>query len=242
LRFFNKGITFPYVVVESVNRTVDGVIFPVMAGVQKDNDAATRLLRRSIQMSSFIIMPMMVGLAVCAEPLVRLVLTEKWLPCVPFLRISCLVYAFYPILTANSNTLKALGYGKQYFRVELIKKVIGLALMAATMFISVYAIALIQILETLLSQIVSVIPIRKTLNYGYGRQLRDILPQILLSLAMGAAVYAVTFADISDLLMLAIQIPLGFAIYLLGSLIFRIDSFTYLVGILREKRHGESST
>ena len=185
-------------------------------------------------------MPCMVGLAVCAEPVVRLILTEKWLPCVPFLRIFCVTYAFDPIHTANLNAMKALGRSDLFLKLEIIKKIIGLTAVVSTMWISVLAMAYSTLAISVTSQIINSWPNKKLLNYSYLEQLADMLPQILLSLGMGAVVYCVNFIGLNDILTLLIQVSLGTALYIAGSKLFKIDSFEYLFsmlqGFLRKRR------
>ena len=154
-------------------------------------------------------MPMMMGLAVCAQPLVRILLTEKWLPCVFFLRIFCFTYSFYPIHTANLSAINAMGRSDLFLKLEIIKKVVGLAALFATMFISVEAMALSLLATSVLSQIINSWPNKKLLNYRYLDQVKDMLPQIILSLIMGGIVYSVTFIGLNDIWTLLIQVPLG---------------------------------
>ena len=175
----------------------------------------------------------MAGLAVCAEPLVRLLLTEKWLPCVPFLRIFCFTYAFYPIHTANLNAMKALGRSDLFLKLEIIKKILGLISVLATMWISVLAMAYSALAVSLCNQIVNSWPNRKLLDYKYGDQFKDMLPQIILSLGMGAVVYCISFIGLGDILTLLIQVSLGAFLYVAGSKLFKIDSFEYLLSIVQ---------
>ena len=191
------------------------------------------MTRRAIKTSTYIMMPFMMGMAVCAEPLVRLILTEKWMPSVFFLRIFCFSYAFYPIQTANLNAIKAMGRSDLFLKLEIIKKVVGLIALIGTMFISVKAMALSMFVTSILSQIINSWPNKKLLNYSYRYQVMDMLPQICLSCLMGAITFCVQFLKLSDIVTLIIQVPLAVGIYIAGSKIFHIDSFEYMVSILK---------
>ncbi len=234
LAFYNKGQQLPQLVVTNINTSIDSVLLPTMSAEQNNADRVRAMTRRAIKTSTYIMMPLMVGLAVCAEPVVRLLLTEKWLPCVFFLRIYCVTYAFYPIHTANLNAIKAMGRSDLYLKMEIIKKVIGLAALLCTMFISVEAMAYSLLLTTVTAQIVNAWPNKKLLGYSYPAQVRDMLPQIILSCIMGAVVYCVNFLNLSDILTLLIQVPLGAAIYTLLSYVFRLDSFVYMLDVLKK--------
>lgn len=233
LAFYNKGVQFPKLIVTNINSSIDSVLLPTMSKVQDNRERVRNMTRRAIKTSSYIMMPLMMGLAVCAEPLIKLILTEKWLPAVFFLRIFCFTYAFYPIHTANLNAIKAMGRSDLFLKLEVIKKIIGLTALVSTMFISVEAMALVLPLTSVLSQIINSWPNRKLMNYHYRDQLQDMLPQIALSCLMGAVVYCVNFLHLNEWFSLLIQIPLGAFIYILGSKLLHIDSFQYILGIIK---------
>ena len=138
---YNQGKKFPALIVTNINTSIDSVLLPTMSKAQDSANTVKNMTRRAIKTSTYLMMPFMVGLAVCAEPLVRLIITEKWLPCVPFLRIFCFTYAFYPIHTANLNAIKAMGRSDLFLKLEIVKKIVGLAAILSTMWISVMAMA-----------------------------------------------------------------------------------------------------
>ena len=119
-------------------------------------------------------MPMMMGLAVCAEPMVELLLTEKWLFCVPYLRIFCFTYSFYPIHTANLNAIKAMGRSDLFLKLEIIKKAVGLAFLLSSIWFGVMAMAYTLLITSVISQIINSWPNKKLLGYSYLEQLKDI--------------------------------------------------------------------
>lgn len=242
LAFYNKGNQFPNLIVSNINSSIDSVLLPAMSSVQEKIDSVRDMTRRAIKTSTYLIMPMMVGLAVCAEPLVRLILTEKWLPCVFYLRIFCFTYAFYPIHTANLNAIKAMGHSGIFLKLEIIKKIIGIVALVSTMFISVEAMALSLLVTSVINQIINSGPNKKLLNYNYGDQLRDMLPQISLSCVMGVCVYCIGLIPLNDLFLLLIQVPAGGLIYFIGSKLFHIDSYEYVIGIVKGLLHKKETT
>lgn len=233
LAYYNQGKKFPQLIVTNINTSIDSVLLPTMSKAQDDMAAVRSMTRRAIKTSTFLMMPAMIGLAVCAEPLVQLILTEKWLPCVLFLRIFCITYAFYPIHTANLNAIKAMGRSDLFLKLEIIKKTVGIIAILITMWISVQAMAYSFLVTTILNQIINSWPNKKLLNYSYLEQVKDMLPQILLSLGMGAAIYAVSFLHLSASLTLLIQIPLGVLVYWGGSKIFHVESYTYIIEMVK---------
>lgn len=242
LAFYNRGMTYPNLLVENINASIDSVLLPVLSAEQEHKEQVRNMTRRAIRVSTYVMMPLMMGLAVCAEPLIRLLLTEKWLPCVPYMRIFCFSYAFYPLHTANLNAIKAMGRSDLFLKLEIIKKVIGVAVLAITLPYGVYAMALSLLFTSVLSQLINSWPNAKLLSYSYAKQLRDMLPAILLSVVMGLAVYPVTLLGWSDWLTLPVQVILGAVVYIAGSVFFKLDSFNYLLSILKKfARRGEAN-
>lgn len=228
LAYYNQGDKLPNLVITNINTSIDSVLLPTMANAQDDPARVRSMTRRAIKTSTYIMAPLMMGLAACAEPLIRLILTEKWLPCVPFLRIFCITYMFYPIHTANLNAIKALGRSDLFLKLEIVKKIVGLTILLCTMWHGVMAMAYSLLLSSVLSQIINSWPNRKLLRYHYLNQLADILPALLLACAMGLAVYCIQFLGWGDLPTLCVQVPVGAALYLAGSALLRLDSFLYL--------------
>lgn len=228
LAYYNQGDKLPNLVITNINTSIDSVLLPTMANAQDDPARVRSMTRRAIKTSTYVMAPLMMGLAACAEPLIRLILTEKWLPCVPYLRIFCITYMFWPIHTANLNAIKALGRSDLFLKLEIVKKIVGLTILLCTMWHGVMAMAYSLLLSSVLSQIINSWPNRKLLRYHYLNQLADILPALLLACAMGLAVYCIQFLGWGDLPTLCVQIPVGAALYLAGSALLRLDSFLYL--------------
>ncbi|MGN0620900.1 MAG: lipopolysaccharide biosynthesis protein [Porcipelethomonas sp.] len=233
LAFYNQGKKFPQLIVTNINTSIDSVLLPTMSKSQDDRSVVRSMTRRAIKTSTYLMMPFMMGLAVCAEPLVSLILTDKWLPCVLFMRVFCVSYAFYPIHTANLNAIKSIGRSDLFLKLEIIKKIVGMSAVLITMWISVEAMAYSLLVTTVLSQIINSWPNRKLLGYSYIDQVKDMLPQIGLSLIMGGVLYLVQLIGLNSLLTLCIQIPLGIVIYFIGSKVLHIDSFEYVISIIK---------
>ena len=233
LAYYDQGKKFPNVIVTNINTSIDSVLLPTMASAQDDAGRVKSMTRRAIKTSTYIMAPLMMGLAFCAEPIVGLVLTDKWLPCVPFLRIFCVTYMFYPIHTANLNAIKAMGRSDLFLKLEIVKKVVGIALLLSTMWFGVMAMAYSLLISSILSQIINSWPNRKLLRYGYLEQLKDILPGIALAVLMGGCVNLVELFHLTNIVTLLIQIPLGALIYIIASALLHLESFEYMMDLIR---------
>ncbi len=233
LAFYNKGRQVPNLLVSNVNTSIQSVMFPLLSMKQDDKVEVKRIMRRSIKTSAFIIIPMMCGLAAVAEPLVKIVLTENWLECVPYLQIACFGMALLPLQTANLQALYALGRSDITLKLEITKRIFSLVVVVATCFFGVKAIAYGGILISLFSLMVNIMPNKKLLNYGYLEQIKDILPFVLMSMVMAGAVIGIGFIPINIYLKLAIQVLVGIIIYVALSIIFKVESFRYILNMLK---------
>lgn len=233
LAYYNRGRQFPNFIVTNINSAIDSVLFPAMASVQDNRQNVKQMTRKSIKVSVYIMAPIMMGLAFTAESVVKIILTDKWLECVPYLRIFCITFMFMPIHTANLNAIKAMGRSDLFLKLEIMKKCVGIVLLLSTMWFGTMAMAYSLLVSSVCGQIINSWPNKKLLDYGYIEQLKDILPAIFLAVGMGIIVWCVSLTDLSTLSVLTIQIIVGIAIYLIGSIIFKIDSFTYMKEILK---------
>lgn len=233
LGLYNKGKSFPWLVIENINSSINSVLLPAMSSHQDNQETLKNMTRRSIKVSVFIIAPIMMGFFFTAPPLIRLLLTEKWLPCVPFMRIFCITYMFYPIHTANLNAILAKGRSDIFLKLEILKKAIGIIALIISMQISVMAMAYSLLFMTMISMILNYWPNRKLLNYKLREQLIDIFPEIALAVGMGICMWTVSRIGLSDIVTLCVQIPFGIIIYIAGSKLFKVDSCEYLWGLVK---------
>lgn len=233
LAYYNKGQQLPQLIVTNINISIDSVLLPVMSAEQDNKEYVKSMTRRAIKISTYIMSPMMVGLAMCGESLIELLLTAKWLPCLLFMRVFCLTYMIFPINTANLNAIKAMGRGDMFLKLEIIKKSIGMVVLFATMWISVEAMAYSLLFTSVLNLFINAFPNKKLLGYSYIDQIVDIFPALLLSAVMGLIVYSVLLLNLSNIVTLLIQIPLGVLIYVLGSKLLHIESYEYILTLLK---------
>lgn len=233
LAYYNQGKKFPNLIVTNVNASIDSVLLPVMSGAQDDKVRVKSMMRRSLTTSIYIMAPLMIGLAFVAEPVVSLILTDKWLPSVPFLRIFCITYMFRPVHTANLNAIKALGRSDLFLKLEIAKKVVGLILLGLTMQHGVMAMAYSLLISNVLSQIINSWPNRKLLNYSYIEQLKDFMPSVLLAVVMGICIYPISMIGLPDILAVILQVVLGAVIYIAGSVALKLEPFQYLWDIVK---------
>ena len=233
LAYYNEGIIFPNLIVENVNTSIDSVLLPALSEEQDSIVKVKLMTKKAIQVSSYIMWPLMIGLFACARPLVSCILTDKWLPCVFFIQVFCIYYALFPIHTANLNAIKAMGRSDIFLKLEIIKKILDLAVVVVSLFIGVKAMAVGLLLEGIINLFINSFPNRKLIDYSFVEQIKDIIPSFLMALCMGILVYLISLLNIPDILCLVIQVILGIIIYILLSVIFKSEIFKFLLSIFK---------
>ena len=230
---YNKGEQFPKLIAVNVDGAISSVMLPAYSKQQDRKDKLKKMVRRSIVTSSLLLFPMMFGLAAVAETVVKVLLTENWLGCVPFMQLLCIVYALYPINTANLQVIKALGKSDYFLKLEIIKKVIGLIVLIVTLPFGVLQMAIGQVLVAILSTFINAFPNRKLLNYNYFEQIKDLFPSLIISIIMFIIVYSFNFINLNMYILLFIQILVGVIIYFGLAYIFKLESLNYMIEILK---------
>ncbi len=242
LAYYNKGNQFPNIITENINGSISSVMLPALSNEQEDKNKVKSMMSRAIKTSSFILFPMMVGLAVVAEPLVRLLLTDKWLPAVPLMQLLCFSYIFWPIHTINLQAISAMGRSDIYLKLEIIKKVIGVIALIISCPFGVTVMVIMKIVTSVISTFINSYPNKKLLNYSFKEQLKDILPAFFISMVMGAIIFIM-----GKIIDVALMTPLKLFLYLLfdvliGAIIYtglayllKFESLTYLLNSLKNK-------
>jgi teichuronic acid exporter len=240
LGFYNRGEQFPNLIVSNINGSIQSVMLPTLASHQDNKKRVKDIVRRSIVTSSFIIFPMMVGLAAIAKPLIEIILTEKWLPAVPFLQIFCASYALWPIHTANLQAINALGRSDIFLKLEISKKILGLVILGISIPFGVYAMAFGVFVSSVLSTFINAYPNLKLIDYSIQEQWKDIIPSLLLSVLMGTVIYSIKWVGMTEIPTVIAQVVIGVILYVGLAKVFRLECYTYLITtgkeILKSKR------
>ena len=236
LGVFDRGQQFPKVIATNLDGSIQGVMFPTLSAYNDDVLIVKKICRRAISSSAFILMPCMIGLAAIAKPLVEILLTDKWLPCVPFMQLSCIAFVFYPIHTANLTAINALGRSDISLKLEVIKKSIAIITLIVTIPLGIYAMAIGQVIQTIIISFINAYPNKKLMDYSYFEQIKDLMPSFILSMTMGVIVWFFHFIHIQQVVLLIVQIISGIGIYVLLAKISKNETYNYLISTLREVR------
>lgn len=224
LAYYNRGLRFPELISENVNSTISGVLFPVLSEYGNDTVKIKKGLRRSIRMSTFILMPLLFGLMATAKEVILLLLTVKWIQAVPFMQILCLSCVFDTVSNENIQALKAIGRSDIILKLELLKKPIYLALLILGIKINVFAVAATMSIYNLIAVIINMMPNSQLLGYSFSEQTKDILPALISSIIMSILVYFVGMIRLPIIIIFILKILCGVVSYLLISVIFRVKA------------------
>lgn len=233
LAFYNKAQSFPQLIDTNVEGPIDSVLFPAISKKQSNIDDMRAMLRRAIKTTSFILMPLLIGLSAVAKPFIIILLTDKWAESIPLMQILAFSFIFAPVELENLQAIKAIGRSDIALKVEIIKKVAGVLILIASIPFGVTAIAVGMVISTTVSAIINAIPNKKLLGYTFKMQLKDILPSLIISLVMFGAVYPISLIDMNMWAMIFIQAGLGVVIYIGLSALFKLESFTYVLGLVK---------
>lgn len=210
LGFFWRAVTTRQMISDGFEAITSRVTFPVLSSYGGERSQLAGTTRKILVAMMVLNVPSMFGLAVLAEPFVLLIFGEHWLPSAQVLQVLCLAGALWPLHTANLNALMALGHSDLCFRIEVLKKAIGLATLAFASFYGVLAIAWSQVLVGVFAFFVNSFYSRSLFGYGSLRQLADVAPVFVAAGGMAAVVALAQGAvDASLVLQFSVSILLG---------------------------------
>lgn len=235
LAFYNKGNQLPSLFTSNISTSIMSVLFPALANYSDEVSKVKDITRKSLKIMSFVLFPMLFGLASVAEPLVNVLFTSKWSSAVPFVQILSISSAISLISGVSLQTIKAIGKSDIILKLEVYKKPVYLLLLIIGVKISVKAVAITMLIYSVYSSIMNAIPLKKEVNYGFCEQLKDLFPSFLASCIMGAVVNMISYFNINSIVLLIVQVMTGAVIYVVLAKAFRIDSLDYLIVFLREK-------
>ena len=234
LSFYTKGLYFPNLIGQNISGPLSAVLFPLLSKKQNNIAEIRSFLRKTIRLLSFITAPLLTGLAAVSTPMVSFLLTEKWLPAVPFIWYGAIYHSFTVLHGTNLEAVKAIGAGDQVLHYGNIKRVIGLATLLCTFWISVEAMAIGLIASAVLCTLVNMYQNKKLFAYGYREQLVDFAPNMLAAWFMCIVVYNVgMILPFGNLKTMIVQICLGVFIYWGISLFVSRGTLRYLLTLLK---------
>lgn len=238
LAFYDQGKTFPDMAVTNIITSISKVVFPALAKIQDDFVAFKQLCRESIRISMYLLCPLLIGLIAVSDKFVEVVLTEKWIPCIPYLRILTLVFLTRPFTSICHQSILAIGKSSIILKIQIIINAFCIMFTCFAVFIlnSILWIAWGTVITEIISVFLFSINSRKIIEYKFHEQVFDVIPSLFLSCFMGVIVFLVGKIPINQTVILILQLLVGIILYLLLSYIFRIKSFFDILLKINNKR------
>ena len=235
LAYYNQGKTFPYMIVSGLNSALNSVLFPVMSRSQDDNSALKAILRKTIRVSMFFISSVLSYIICCADSMVEVLMTEKWLHCVIYMQILCLDSLFWPLITAHYNSYKAIGRSGIYFSVVTITKVVGIILLIASIPFGIVWVAISSVVSMMFQATMVAIISRKVSDYLYKEQIQDFLKALTPAILIFICSWWVHWLPLSAFYIFVIQTFIAGVVFFTYGLVAKCESFE-LVRELINKR------
>lgn len=237
--FYNRANGYSSMPSNIVTDIALRVNFPILVKLQDDNERLISAYEKLLKVPFFVLYPILVGIIVCAEPLITVMIGEKWLPCVPYMQILCVGYMFYPLNGFNMNILYAKGRTDISFKLEFIKKPIGLLLLFASLPFGIIWMMVGKALYSVVVYFINCYYTNKIVGYGLVRQVKILMPMIVNSLLMGAIVFLCMSFVSSPAIKLLVGIPVGMVSYYLMAFIRKDDSLSEIMNIVKNKVFGK---
>lgn len=235
LGYYDKGSLFPRSFSLYTFSAVSSVFLPVFSSYQNDYKKLNEIFRRVLNVSCFVIIPMMAGLYMVAEPLVAVVLTDKWLPAVGILRWNCLYYALIPVFLANVQLHFAIGKNDTRIKTEMIRISLMILMFIGLMFARASVTTIVAVLAGIQIVITAFIMFETHRATGYRvlDTIKDIIPSLISAALMCGAVYFVSCLNFGNLILLVIEVFVGGSVYWLASVFLKNKAYQECLGIVK---------
>ena len=237
--YYNRAESLQMFPVSAINSIIGKVTFPLFATIQNDDVRLKMVYKKIMQMVLFLVTPTLILMAVLAEPLFRFLLTEKWLPAVPYFQILCFNGILYPIHSYNLQILIVKGRSDLFLKLEIIKKILIVVLIICSIPFGIYGLLYGSVVGSVLCFYINTHYSGKFLNYTAWQQTKDIVPIIIVSILVGAVVLC---SDVVlknyyfiDFFRLAAGSFLGVLLFLLAARIFKLSSLNELIIIAKRQ-------
>lgn len=236
--FYTRAVTMKNLPVSNISSAINRVTYPMFAEIKNDNIRLKSAYKIIMQSIVFAACPIMIYLAVVAEPLFRLIFTEKWLPAVPYFQILCSTAFLYPLHSYNLNIIMVKGRSDLFLKLEIIKKIVIVIMILFAISYGIIALLIGQVISSIIALFINSYYSGKFISYPLIEQLKDIAPIVFLSFLIGGITYYLDinyFINLSDILRMLISGMIGFALFIGISHCFKIQAYLYLLSLIKNR-------
>ena len=226
LSFYTKGNQFPELISSNIDTGINTALFPVMSKAQDSIDRVKSMARKTTDFSSYVMSPILLGFFAVAEPFISLLLTDKWLPAVPYLRICCIILLFRAPQTAILQAIKAVGRSDEVLKIDFPIRIFAIIVLCISLRYSVYVFALSEIIVTVFGTALYMVVSKNIINYNGFEVCHDFLINVFMASIMGLVFFTVgKLLSINYLVLMFVQILIGAILYIGLSMLFKSNSF-----------------
>ncbi len=237
LGYYSRADQFAQFPSSNITGILWRVTYPIMSSIQNEDEKLKNVYRQYIRLSAFIVFPLMVGLAAIAEPFIIFILTEKWRGVIPILQIISICYMFYPLNAINQNLMQVKGRSDLFLRLEIVKKIIGIALLFISLPFGMYYVCLSLVVYALINLAINTYFTSKLINFNILQQIKDLIRILFAALAMGTVVYLINYIEISYILKLTLGVIVGALAYTFIAWITKMSELKHLINLIRPYLH-----
>ncbi|MBQ3419628.1 MAG: lipopolysaccharide biosynthesis protein [Erysipelotrichaceae bacterium] len=234
LSFYNRGKTYPNMIGQNIYNSVNSVMFPVLAKTQDDKDRFNEILAKSFKINVFVMLPICIGLFSVSESFIHLLIGEKWLPCVPYIKVFCIVVFLNSIEAIFSNGPMALGKSTASMILGIMECVFNIIALIVAIPHGVMAIGYSMIVSSAFNCLIYFIYLKKISNFKVFKCILNSFKTYIASIIMGTIVFFIGTMSLPYYLLLFVQVLIGVALYYLLSKLFRNDALEYCLGLIKK--------
>ncbi|MEO5967775.1 MAG: lipopolysaccharide biosynthesis protein [Ferruginibacter sp.] len=242
--YFTRADTIKQLPVYNISSALKKVTYPLFSSIQDDNVKLKSAYRQVMQLTLYIVCPVLVFMAILGEPLFRFLLTEKWLPAVPYFQILCFAGILQPIHSYNLNILKIKGRSDLYLKLEIYKKIIIVLSVLVSINFGIIGLIWGQLVISVLIFFVNTYYSGRFINYPTTEQMKDIFPVVAFSFVIGVVVYLLDlllkYYHFHDLMRLIISPTIGVLLYIIVSKLINLESYNSIINILFKRKRSKS--
>ena len=220
----------------NITGVLQNVTFPVLSTIQDEDERLASAYRRFLQLSAFIVFPLMLGLSAVADPFIRLTLTDKWAGSIYLLQIICFSLMWYPIHAINLNLLQVKGRSDYFLKLEIYKKIMGISVLCVTIPLGLVAMCYGRVFGSVVSLFFNTYYTKKLIGYGFVDQMKDLTHILIHALVMYALVWLVVQWLPGLWLQLIAGTLVGMAYYLIGAYLMKFDELNELLALIKRRK------
>lgn len=245
LGYYTRAEQFKNLPSHAVSNSLMSFLLPVFSKMQDEPERLKNAAKRVLKIVMFFNINAMILMGIIAEPMIDVLLGNKWIPAVPYLQLLVFVGLFYPMHAINVQILTALGRSDLFLKIEVLKKIIGVPPIFLGIFVGIKPMIIGMIFSSLVSLAINTFYTNKLIRLGLWEQLKSLSKSFIISavfiITLFPAVYF--FPNTLSQTVVLIVIPIiALLIVVLMSRFMKMDEYYELKEITSNLLHRNGQT